>query len=165
MNRITRIVLSILLINSLSSCFSNRIVHQNEPLQLTSNEVKFQLVSVSQNNQLNTRGMIFSQTVRDGKTGKIGKFYMATIEIQNNSKQQKSIDLGDILLCNADNSCLEPVRYDMKSAIDARANQIMKLKPNQEKGRKIYFAGSKSFVPETIMLKDTGEFIKFSYKK
>lgn len=109
--------------------------------------------------------MIFSQHVRDSETGEIGKFYMVTVEIQNNSAEQKSIDLGNILLCDADNSCLEPRRFDVKSAIVARAKQSLKLKPGQEKGRKIYYAGSKSFIPEKIILEGTGEFINFSYNK
>ncbi|WP_157718034.1 hypothetical protein [Gramella sp. MAR_2010_147] len=155
----------VLILIGFSACFSNRLMERNPDLKIVSNNVEYELLVVSQNNQMNSYGLIFNESSKNTSTGEFGKLYLATLEIRNKSKEVKSVDLKNILLCDKNKNCLPPVRFDIKSAIDAHAKEILTLDAGEKKGREIYYAGSKSFFPGFLLLKDSGDFVEFEYKK
>lgn len=165
MNYIKISLLSLTLL-TLSSCFTNKLIPTEEAYVIDEAAYTITLINVAQNNMMNSSmGPGYYNTVKNTATKEPGKFFKATIVIKNNTNQTKEIDLREVLLCGEDKTCLQAYEYHMKSIVDGYVDAVLDLKGGKEKGRELYYMGSKKFVPKYLINQVSGKFIEFTYEQ
>jgi len=158
------LLVSLALLCTVSSCFTNRLVKSQDGHQIVDEEYKITLINVAQNGIMNAGGPGFYSTVRDEESNEAGKFYKATVTIENTTANYIVVDLKKLLLCDDEKNCLTPSEFHMKSIVDGYVSDTLELKPNKEKGRELYYIGPKRFIPKYLLNQASGRFIEFQYK-
>lgn len=161
MKSIYRFSLLIICAGFFGSCFTNKMITKKPGASV--NNMEYTLTKVAQNSRIN-HGPGYA-VVKDEETGKIGRFYLIELTINNLSDNEKKFDLTKVCLCDVNKNCFTPTRIELKSLIDLPSKRIITLKPNKKKGRKLIFAGPKNFKPKYVLLNsDSNESIEFEYK-